>query len=563
MARVNAYSGRKNRDFSMLPQVKIKRSVFDRSSSYKTTLNSGFLVPFFVDEVLPGDTFNLTTSIFCRLNTPITPFLDNVWLDTHFFFVPTRLVWNNFQKFMGEQENPGDSTDYLIPTINVTPEAESIFDYFGLPINVQSTVNALPFRAYNLIFNEWFRDENLIDSLPVPKGDSDQSSNYTLQRRGKRHDYFTSALPWPQKGPAVEVGLSGNAPVTGFESATFSSADGRFSVQPLDNVPGIGASWDDGSYARVVSTIRGSGASSRDVFLGATVDEGGEGSSNTDYFLTSISGRPVFDGVSLSPSESLFADLSGVNAISINDLRQAFQIQKFYEAKARSGSRYTEILRGFFGVISPDARLQRPEYLGGSSNHLNVVPVAQNSSSNSTSPQANLAAFGLSAGVNKSINKSFVEHGYIVGLISIRADLTYQQGINRLWSRSNLFDFYWPQFAHLGEQAILNKEIYAQGNDQDNAVFGYQERYAEYRYRPSQVTGKLRSTYAQSLDVWHLAQKFDNLPTLSKDFIEENPPINRVVAVPSEPQFILDSWFSLKCVRPMPVYGVPGLVDHF
>lgn len=592
MTRTTANANRRSQRFANIPSVSIKRSVFDRSFGYKTTFNSGFLIPFFVDEVLPGDTFNLKESLFCRLNTPVVPFMDNVFIDTHFFFVPTRLVWSNFQKFMGEQENPGDSTDYLVPQITVTPEIQSIFDYMGLPYNREVTCSALPFRCYNLIYNEWFRDENLIDSVTVEKGDSDDSSNYKLLKRGKRHDYFTSCLPWPQKGPEVEVGLSGNAPIAGL------NGDALFNFGTVNqNVSGVGAylgsEYADSPALRYYltknytnglgGTIKKANAAYSPTDWGAlsgglsnsgaftSLDGGGDDTGPTiynEYRATSVHSDDFsfYNGrlfVSPDSSSDVYADLSGVNAISINDLRQAFQIQRFYEAKARSGSRYTEILRGFFGVISPDARLQRPEYLGGSSDRVNLVPVAQNSSSDSVSPQGNLASFGLASSVSRGFNKSFVEHGYIIGLVSVRADLNYQQGLDRMWSRESLFDFYWPQFAHLGEQAVLNKEIFYQGTDEDDAVFGYQERYADYRYKPSKITGKLRSDYETSLDVWHLAQEFDSLPTLSQDFIEENPPIDRVVAVPSEPQFLLDSWFKLKCVRPMPVFGVPGLIDHF
>lgn len=575
MAKTTARKSPRSNRFSMIPSVNLKRSVFDRSHDYKTTLDSGYLVPFYVDEVLPGDSFKLNVATFARMNTPIVPFMDNVYLETFFFFVPTRLVWDNWQKFNGEQKNPGDSTDFLIPSLSdVTSFVNgSVFDYFGLPTGVNlnssiSPVNSLPFRAYNLIWNEWFRDENLQKSVNVPTGDGpDPVSNFTLLKRGKRHDYFTSALPWPQKGPAVDVGLSGNAPVVGFEDARF-IVSGSSAFSSSLSQPGIRAVWDDGTYERNVSTVRGGGNFSSYSFLGASEDTGGEGSSMTDFFITDLRGDFSSDDFVLDPNSSasngsLYADLSDVNAITINDLRQAFQIQKLLERDARGGTRYTEILRSHFGVISPDARLQRPEYLGGSRSRINIVPVQQTSNTNDVSPQGNLAAYGLASDVRKGFNKSFVEHGYIIGLVNIRADLTYQQGLNRMWSRRSRFDFYWPSLAHLGEQAILNKEIYAQGTDVDNQVFGYQERYAEYRYYPSMITGKLRSTDPQSLDVWHLAQKFDSLPTLSSQFIEENPPIKRALAVQNEPEFFLDVWFDCKCARPMPVYGVPGLVDHF
>lgn len=515
--------------FSQIPSTQIPRSVFDRSHGYKTTFNSGFLVPFYVDEVLPGDSFKLTATLFARLATPIVPFMDNLYLETFFFFVPNRLVWDNWQKFNGEQKNPTDSTDFLIPTVSGTNvQNQTLWDYFGLPTNVNKAlkVNALPFRAYNLIFNEWFRDENLQESLKVPTGDGpDNLSDYNLVRRGKRHDYFTSCLPWPQKGPGVEISIGGQATVNISPNGapTFSS---NAAPAPLNSfmLP------NNGNDVHVVLT---------------------EPQRQASYLSW------------LNPALSATADLSTAKPISINDLRQAFQIQKLYERDARGGTRYTEILRSHFGVISPDARLQRPEYLGGSSARISINPVQQTSSTNETTPQGNLAAYGVVADSFNGFSKSFVEHGYVFGFVNVRADLTYQQGLNRMWSRQGRFDFYWPVLAHLGEQAVLNKEIYAQGTSDDDKVFGYQERYAEYRYYPGQITGKFRSTDPQPLDSWHLAQKFSSLPTLSSQFIQDNPPVERVIAVQNEPQFLFDSYIRLKCARPMPVYSVPGLVDHF
>lgn len=514
--------------FSQIPRADIQRSSFNRSHGYKTTLDSGYLVPFFVDEVLPGDTFNLKATLFGRLATPVVPFMDNMYLETFFFFVPNRLVWDNWQKFNGEQKNPGDSTDFLIPTLEAgTHQVGSIADYFGIPTDVQlDKINALPFRAYNLIYNEWFRDENLQDSLEVLTGDGpDPINKYNLVRRGKRHDYFTSCLPWPQKGPGVELPLGSTANLNG----TLSVPGGSYTLQVSSDGNSLSHNptwaWQKGSSVNPTITVP------------------------TNRIDMSKSGVTV--------------DLSSATAITINSLRQAFQLQKLYERDARGGTRYTEILRAHFGVISPDARLQRPEYLGGSSTRININPVEQNSATDTTSPQGNLAAYGVLGDRVNGFTKSFVEHGYIIGLVNVRADLTYQQGLNRMWSRQTRFDFYWPALAHLGEQAVLNKEIYAQGNAQDNEVFGYQERWAEYRYFPSQITGKFRSTYAQSLDVWHLAQEFGELPKLNADFIVDNPPVARVLAVETEPQILLDCYFSLNCVRPMPIYSVPGLVDHF
>jgi hypothetical protein len=582
MAKNSARSYRKNNRFSQIPNSPIQRSVFDRSHDYKTTLDSGYLIPFFVDEVLPGDTFKLRVNAFVRMNTLIAPFMDNVFMDTFFFFVPTRLVWDNWQRFCGEQKNPGDSTDFLIPSLSGTNTFDNgtIFDYMGLPTGVSldpanTPINALPFRAYNLIYNEWFRDENLIDSIPVLTTDGpDPISNYTLRKRAKRHDYFTSALPWPQKGPSVDVGLTGNAPVVGFgdgQTWNFMSNNSYSGTQavlgnPTDVLDNVGlqvfTNREQFSTANMIPIMQETNQSGR----WANIGNQDQSSGNDIKPTRAIRGDGFYfpNGIlSNSSGQQPYADLSGVSAITINDLRQAFQIQKFYEKWARGGSRYTETLRVMFNVISPDARLQRPEYLGGTHSRVNVVPTAQTSSTDAVSPQSNLSAFGVLGDSAHGFNKSFVEHGYLIGLVCLRADITYQQGLNRMWSRRQLFDFYWPTLAHLGEQVVYNKEIYAQGTAEDNGVFGYQERYAEYRYKPSMITGKLRSTDAQTLDVWHLAQKFETLPKLNQDFIEENPPINRVIAVQNEPQFFADFWFDLKTSRPMPVYSVPGLVDHF
>lgn len=525
--------------FSQVPTAQIPRSKFNRSHGLKTTFDSGYLVPIFVDEVLPGDTFTMDCTLFSRVATLISPIMDNMYLDTFWFYVPERLVFDHFQAMCGEQDNPTDSTDYLFPTVTAPAtkgfEVGSLADYFGLPTGVPNLeVRAEPFRAYNLIYNEWFRDENLQDSVPFTKADSDKITNYSLLRRGKRHDYFTSALPWPQKGPGVElpIGTSGslsltNGTITGPGYDIGAGSSGSYQGHTL----GYGTSFQQELY-------------------------------QTNYY---VQGRQASSAVSI-PNVSLTgnADLTTFSAVTINQFREAFQIQRWYERAARGGTRYTEIIRSFFGVVSPDARLQRPEYLGGSSNRIDVNVIPQTSGTTDVSPQANLSAFAVGTnGRGNGFSKSFTEHGWIIGLINVRADLTYQQGVNRMWTRSTKFDMYWPTFAFLGEQAVLNKEIYAQGNDTDNQVFGYQERYAEYRYAPSQVTGKFRSTYAQSLDSWHLAQKFENLPKLNAEFIVDNPPIDRVIAVPSEPQFLLDAWFNLQCVRPMPVYGVPGLMDHF
>lgn len=547
--------------FAMIPQANIRRSVFDRSHVYKTTFNEGQLIPYFVDEVIPGDTFTLNPVEFCRLATPVVPFMDNIYIESFFFFVPSRLVYDKWVNLCGEQENPEDSTDYLVPTVSLTGDmTNKLPDYMGIACasgtfnNV--SVNCLPFRSYWLIWNEWFRDENLQKSVKVSKGETNtvlepmgQSTvnpNYGLPSgvknwydpapRGKRYDYFTGALPWPQKGPAVDLPLGGTALVK-------TSINGSLS----DNVTLVGQTPSSGFET---------GRDIHNVFYGQSYFQ-----SRDDVWQnnTPVLWRGSYDGVNYDT----VADMSGVTAITINSLRQAFMLQRYYEIDARGGTRYTEKLQAHFGVTNPDARLQRPEFLGSHSSMMTINPVTQTSSTDSTTPQGNLAAYGLNAQRYHAFTKSFSEFGYVIGLINVRADLTYQQGINKMWLRSDVLDFYWPSFAHLGEQAIENIEIYCQGNDDDKKVFGYQERYAEYRYKPSLITGQFRSTYKEPLDIWHLSQKFATLPTLSDEFIQDHPPISRVVAVPSYPHFLLDVKFNLKCIRPMPMYGIPGMMGHF
>lgn len=539
--------------FSRVPHANIPRSNFNRSHGYKTTFDSGWLVPFYLDEVLPGDTFNLHATLFARLATPIAPIMDNLFMDTFYFFVPNRLIWENWERFNGAQDNPGDSVDYLVPYITSPPQTGwpvgSLSDYMGLPTGISGIeVDSLWHRAYNLIWNEWFRDENLQDSVPVPKDDGpDDDSDFVLLRRGKRHDYFTSALPWPQKGPGMEVPIGGEAPVQGGVNVNL-------------NVTGNGAP---------IFTTGGTPTSA----LKMSAIQAGNNVVNVSQ-LSSSSNSLSWSNPNLKVAGAATHDLHvGIDqtGVTINALREAFQLQKLFERDARGGTRYTEILRSHFGVVSPDSRLQRPEYLGGGSARVIINPVPQTDATNNVSPQGNLAAFGIVSSGRGGFVKSFVEHGVIIGLVSVRADLTYQQGIPRMFSRQSRWDFYWPSLAHLGEQAILNKEIYAQGPSVlnpsgepiDNDVFGYQERWAEYRYFPSQITGQFRSTYAQTLDYWHLSQKFDNLPALTDEWIQDNPPVDRVIAVPSEPHFIFDSYLNLQCARPMPVYSVPGLIDHF
>lgn len=520
--------------FAKIPDVKTARSQFDRSFTIKDTFDFDYLVPIFCDEILPGDTCNVNLNMFARLATQKVPIMDNLYIDFFFFFVPNRLVWNNWERFNGAQDDPGDTTDYVMPDLVFPaggPEVGSIFDKFGLPTDSTAgyQIQCLPLRGYNLIWNEWFRDQNLQDSVLVSKDDGpDDVLDFTLLKRGKRHDYFTSCLPWPQKGPAVDLPLSGNIPVLRSSNA------GSWTVYDGDT-----------------DTLVGAG----DVVTNA--------SGRLDYSVGPI-------GVSLNPSPGgtanpgLYAVLGEGVGPTINEFRQAMSMQALFELDARGGTRYVEILRSHFNVVSPDFRLQRPEYLGGGSSRINMHPVPQTSPTAGSNPQAQLASFGTasSTGGRIGFTKSFVEHGYVIGLACARADITYQQGLNRMWSRVTRYDFFWPKLAELGEQAVLYKELdinHATAGD----AFGYQERYAEYRYKPSEIHGEFRSTYATSLDYWHMAEEFGTDPELNADFIEQSTPIERAITITTEPHLLFDAWFNYKHARPMPVYSVPATIGRF
>lgn len=554
--------------FALNPtRIDLSRSTFDRSSSVKTSFNAGDIVPFFLEEVLPGDTFNVKSSKVVRMQTLLTPMMDNVYLDTYYFFVPNRLVWKHWKEFNGENTESAwiPETTYEVPQItspaNTGWAVGTIADYFGIPTGVPNlSVSALPFRAYALIMNEWFRDQNLSDPLVVPDDDatvagvntgtfvSDVAKGGKPYIAAKYHDYFTSCLPSPQKGPDVKIPVAeaGNYPVVGTGYA-LGLTDGA-------NVGGLGVTATNGyimGMKKPIGSLVGTNTPSENL------------------------GQNKWIGVPTASQLGTHMEYSGLEAIStgnaqaatINQLRLAFQIQKLYERDARGGSRYIEILKSHFGVTSPDARLQRPEYLGGNRVPININQVIQQSGtgSGSSTPQGTVVGMSQTTDSHSDFIKSFTEHGFIIGVLVARYDHTYQQGLDRMWSRKDRFDYYWPVFANIGEQAVKNKEIYAQGNAEDDEVFGYQEAWADYRYKPNRVTGEMRSAYAQSLDVWHLADDYAQRPSLSDSWIREDKTnIDRVLAVTSKVsnQFFADIYVQNRATRPMPLYSIPGLIDH-
>lgn len=529
--------------FAMVPRNDVPRSTFGTTHTVKHAFDADYLIPIHLDEVLPGDVHDGSVTIFARLNNLIFPLMDNMTVETFFFFVPNRLVWDNWQKFCGEQKNPGDSIDYTIPTLPSPAGGFTVgglADAFGLPTAGQLTsgqsidVNALPFRGYNLIFNEFFRDENLMAAVPVPTGDGPDSINdYNREKRCKRHDYFTSCLPWPQKGAtAISLPIGGIATIHTNPTALLTGTQPGLMVSRASD----GGIIPSNSALQVGSGVNSAQVGYNSVTTGALVGQ-------------------------IYPT-NLYADLSTATGATINAQRLAVATQQFLEKDARGGTRYTELLRNHFGVTPEDARLQRPEYIGGGKSYVKTQAMPQTSEGTTNAPLGRLAGQSIVADQHR-FKYHATEHGYIIGLINITGDVTYQQGVHKLWSRRTRYDLYWPTFANLGEQAVLMKEIYATGNDaQDDTVFGYQERWAEYRYRPSRISGLFRSTAAGNIDEWHLSQQFTSAPTLNATFIRQSTPLSRALAAGTQAnnqQILFDSVFNIKCTRAIPMYSVPGL----
>lgn len=542
--------------FALAPRKeRIPSSRFDRSSQYTSAFDASYLIPFYCEEIYPGDIFKVDTSLFCRLSTPVVPILDNLYCDTFWFFVPNRLVWSNWAKFMGEQENPGDSTDYLVPAMDI-PEGgfalESIYDYFGLPILVsdgRSDINVIPLRMYNLIWNEWFRDENLQDSVVVRKSDGgDLVSDFNLLRRNKKKDFFTSLLPTPQKFEGVSISLgTTRAPVFGI-------AGEPLKFRPFDDNSGA-PSLDTQSYLRLQNTNNTLGVSNANFYSTQTALNNGK---NVNVVSEAFLNEHSATGMRNSGLEAVIDDLS---PISITTLRYASILQKFRELQNRGGTRLTETIRTMFGVISPDARLQRPELLGSSSSLFSINPVAQTSSTDSVSPQGNLSAYGVMSSTQIGFRRSFTEHGFVIGLVMVKSDVKYQQGLHKMWQRRQMTDYYWPLFNGLSEMAVFKSQLMFSSDYNENiSVLGYQERFSELRYKESVITGKMRSIAPTSLDVWHTAQYFESVG-LNSEFIQDGTKevLKRVLAVEDEPQIIFDAYFREFDTRPLPTHSIPGM----